>query len=105
MLLCAVGIASQGGLLPSGNSIVTDLALAEVYDADIAADRSWVECGSVEALKERQRTVRAKLLESIGGFPEPTSPNARVVGRVERDGYSIEKILFKSQPGFFVTVP
>lgn len=103
VLLCSVGIASQGGLLPSGNSIVTDLALAEVYDADIAADRSWVECGSVEALKDRQRAVRARLLESIGGFPEAAPLNTRVTGRVERDGYSIEKILFESQPGFFVT--
>ncbi len=46
---------------------------------------------------------RARFIEGLGGLPERTPLNARVVGALNRDGYRIEKIVFESQPGFFVT--
>lgn len=49
-----------------------------------------------------QRELKARLLESLGGFPVRTPLNGRVVGRIERDGIRVEKIIFESQPGFFV---
>jgi len=39
----------------------------------------------------------------LGGFPERTPLNAKVVGKEDRDGYRIEKILFESQPRHYVT--
>ena len=35
-------------------------------------------------------------------MPEKTPLNAKVFGRIERDGYSIEKVYFQSYPGFYV---
>lgn len=63
----------------------------------------------IEGIKTRAEAegyvteVREKIRKCFGPFPEKTPLNARVTGRVDRDGYSIEKILFESRPGFLVT--
>ncbi len=57
----------------------------------------------LDGLKRRQQYVRERMIRALGGFPERTPLNARVVGTLERGGYRIEKIVFESQPNFFVT--
>jgi cephalosporin-C deacetylase-like acetyl esterase len=57
----------------------------------------------LDGLASRQKYVRQRMIETLGGFPERTPLNPRVVGALERDGYRIEKIVFESQPNFFVT--
>jgi len=49
------------------------------------------------------RTIRGKIRESFGPFPEKTPLNARVTKIVERDAYKIENVLFESRPGFLVS--
>ena len=39
----------------------------------------------------------------MGGGFEKTPLNAKVLGSTQMDGFRIEKILFESQPQFFVT--
>ena len=56
-----------------------------------------------EAVTKRQAYVRERILKAIGGLPEQTPLNPRTVGVLKRDGYSIEKVIFESQPGLFVT--
>ncbi len=51
----------------------------------------------------RRPVVREKLIEALGGFPERTPLNARITGRIERDDYTIEKVVYESRPGFLVT--
>lgn len=52
----------------------------------------------------RRKKVRAGLIQALGGFPEERCPlNAEITGRIERDGYAIEKLLYQSRPGFYVT--
>ncbi len=43
------------------------------------------------------------MLEALGEFPEKTPLNAKVTGRIACDGYRIEKVIFESRPGLFVT--
>lgn len=50
-----------------------------------------------------QQRLRKEFLEHLGGFPERTLLNDRVVGVLEGDRYRIEKIIFESQPRHFVT--
>ncbi len=50
-----------------------------------------------------QKRIRKALLEGLGELPARTPLNAKVVGRQECEGYRIEKILFESRPGLFVT--
>jgi cephalosporin-C deacetylase-like acetyl esterase len=54
-------------------------------------------------LTHRQKYLRERLLEMIGGLPERTPLNARVVGRIEKGDVVIEKILYESLPRFYVT--
>ena len=78
--------------------------LGQVETADQAADQAFLALTTPANLTDRQRQLRARLLASFGGFPERRTPlNARVTGTVARDGYRIEKVLFESQPGLFVT--
>ncbi len=51
----------------------------------------------------RQKKVRAGLLKTIGEFPEKTPLNAKVTGVLQRDGYRVEKIIYESLPGYYVT--
>ena len=48
-------------------------------------------------------SVRAKIRQSFGPFPEKTPLNARVTSTVERDAYRIENVLFESRPGMIVS--
>ena len=49
------------------------------------------------------RSVRTKIRESFGPYPEKTPLNARLTKVVERDAYRIENLLFESRPGFLVS--
>ncbi|MBP3957024.1 acetylxylan esterase [Gemmata sp. G18] len=49
------------------------------------------------------RGVREKIAKCFGPFPEKTPLNAKVTGKLERDAYTIEKVIFESRPGFFIT--
>lgn len=56
-----------------------------------------------EQVRQRRAEVRRKLRASFGPLPERTPLNARLLGRVERPDYRIEKVLFESRPGLPVT--
>jgi dienelactone hydrolase len=60
---------------------------------------------SPEAWKERAEYVRRQLLVATGLWPMPTKTpaNAVIHGRVDRDGYTVEKVYLESYPGFYVT--
>src|SRR6185503_7813461 len=56
-----------------------------------------------EELKKRQETLRAKFIEALGGYPEKTPLNARVVGTLNGDGFRVEKVIYESRPNHHVT--
>src|SRR5437016_6213069 len=57
-----------------------------------------------EQARERQKFVRQRVLELIGGIPEYSGPlHARITGRISQPGFIIEKILWQSLPGLYVT--
>ena len=57
---------------------------------------------SVDAWRDRARHVREQLLVTMGLWPMPpkTPLNPRVYGKLERDGYTIEKVVLETLPGF-----
>jgi dienelactone hydrolase len=65
----------------------------EVY----SAIKSRADC------EKWQRERREFFIRQIGGFPEPTPLNAKIVGELEGEGYRVEKVLFESRPGHHVT--
>lgn len=58
----------------------------------------------LELWLERAVELREQVMMSAGlmPMPEKTALNARIFGRVEREGYSVEKVCFQSLPGFYV---
>src|SRR5437868_479650 len=65
--------------------------------------RTIARIGTMADLQKRQQYWRERMWTYMGGRPERTPLNARVVGALDRDGYRIEKIIFESRPGFYVT--
>jgi len=71
--------------------------LYEIRDKEIAklkTKQDWME---------RQTWVKEKLNDLIGPFPEKTPLNPRVTGILQKDGYRVEKVVYESMPGFYVT--
>jgi pimeloyl-ACP methyl ester carboxylesterase len=58
---------------------------------------------SKKAALEYQEHVRKGLRKTFGRKPAKTPLNARTVGTVERDAYTIEKVIFESRPNLPVT--
>ncbi|MGH9355902.1 MAG: alpha/beta hydrolase family protein, partial [Terriglobia bacterium] len=81
----------------------SDYLAAEVHKArprrvaELAAIRTPAE------LRSRQASVRARVWRLIGGPIEKTPLNATIVGSLQQNTYKVEKVIFQSQPGVFVT--
>ena len=58
--------------------------------------------GKADWLK-RQSIVAGKLNDILGAFPEKTPLNAEVTAIIDKGDYRIEKIIYESMPGFYVT--
>ncbi len=77
--------------------------LKELDAADARRRERLAALRTQAELQTLARRVRETFLAAIGGFPERTPLNAKVVGTVARRGYVIEKILFESRPRYYVT--
>lgn len=56
-----------------------------------------------ESLRAYQERLRKFMKWTLGEMPRRNPLNARVTGKIDEVGYTIENILFESQPGFHVT--
>jgi cephalosporin-C deacetylase-like acetyl esterase len=54
--------------------------------------------------ERRKQWVRQTILSLLGGLPDYSGPlNPRITGRLQSENYVIEKVIFESLPGFYVT--
>lgn len=51
----------------------------------------------------RQLEVKEKLSQLLGPMPDKTPLNARVTGVIKKKDYRVEKVIYESVPGFYVT--
>jgi cephalosporin-C deacetylase-like acetyl esterase len=60
---------------------------------------------TLDEWKQRRGELRRRLWKSLGNFPLDKRPalNARLTGTRAYDGYTVEKIVYESLPGLFVT--
>lgn len=56
-----------------------------------------------KAVDERRRWVRDTFRRLVGGEPERTPLHPRTLGVLERPGYRLEKLVYESRPGLFVS--
>ncbi len=54
--------------------------------------------------EQRRTALRRQMLAAWGGFPaQPCPLEPRIVGTLQRDGYRVEKIVFQTRPGIWMT--
>jgi cephalosporin-C deacetylase-like acetyl esterase len=78
--------------------------LDDIAAKDEAARRAEIAKITTRAQAEdRQAEVRQKIVVLMGGGFAKTPLNAKVLGSTEMDGFRIEKVVYESQPQFYVT--
>ncbi|MCW5550711.1 MAG: acetylxylan esterase [Verrucomicrobiae bacterium] len=96
------------GCLAVGVLVSSLLAPARAAEAEavvtLNTPRTFPEIRTREQWQLRAQEIRQQVLVSCGLWPLPakTTLNARVFGRIERDGYSVEKVYFETYPGFYL---
>src|SRR5215469_14914721 len=94
------------GPLPSGPRITPYLRYQaeQAWKQDEARQRAWDGIRDEASLRKVQNDLRQKLLQMIGGLPEEkTDLHAVITGKIPMDGFTIEKVVFQSLPGIYVT--
>jgi hypothetical protein len=65
---------------------------------------AWAGIGTEQELLKFQRELRKRLLDTIGALPAEKSPlNAHTTGQIQMQGFHIEKLVFESLPGIYVS--
>ena len=66
--------------------------------------KAWEEIHTEADLSRIQKKLRANLLAMLGGLPNKKTPlNPHITGRIQMSGFHIEKLIFESLPGIYVT--
>ena len=71
--------------------------------ADRAADAAWRRISSRAEYDAYRKAMWKRMVEAIGGFPEKTPLNAKVLASSAVGGVAVEKVVFESLPGVYVT--
>jgi Acetyl xylan esterase (AXE1) len=76
------------------------IAQHELQQREMAIDQIHTRAQA----ENRNRMVRRIMLEDLGGLPDYHGPlDARVTGSIDAGSYMIEKVIYESLPGFYVT--
>jgi cephalosporin-C deacetylase-like acetyl esterase len=87
----------------AGRAMMHEYLMTKVREAMDRREAAYEELKSREDLAAYQQRMREFFVDALGGFPERTPLNPRVVATEDRDGYRVEKVIFESQPRHFVT--
>ena len=64
----------------------------------------WAQIRTEDDLRRVQRKMEQDLLAMLGSLPSQRTPlRPRITGRIPMDGYHIEKLIYESLPGIYVT--
>ncbi len=76
----------------------------QAWKQDDQRRAAWGAIHDERELLRAQDELRQRLLQMIGGLPaEKTDLHARITGTIQMDGFSIEKLIFESLPGVYVS--
>lgn len=109
MILAIVGALIATNCLRAVEAVHGDADMMHRYLLGLAeqAAQKWQADYEARTTPEQveayQKQSRGRLVEALGGWPERAPLNAQVVGRIQRDGFAVEKVIFESQPHFHVT--
>jgi pimeloyl-ACP methyl ester carboxylesterase len=114
---CALPAAAQAGpppeaflVLPAatreGPSITPYLKYQTemAWSQDDQRRKTWAGIRTEQDLLRVQREIEAQLLAMLGGLPRERTPlRPQITGTIQMDGFRIEKLIFESLPGVYVT--
>jgi dienelactone hydrolase len=108
LLAAAVLLVAQEDLtvLQAGDrpkKMVEEYLLAECAKAFDARRKEIDAIKTPADVAKRGDSLRAKFIAALGGLPEKTPLNAKVVGTLSRDGYRVERVIYESRPNHHVT--
>ena len=83
--------------------MLQEWAVEQVRQAEARGDAARERLASRADAEAYVASVRQRIAESLGPLPARTPLNAKVVGSVAGQGFTIEKIIFESRPDFWVT--
>ena len=88
----------------SGSTGTAQTNSSKANPVDLNTPRSFPAIDSAQQWENRANEIRQQVLVSCGLWPLPEKKPiaAQVFGRIERDGYSIEKVYFETWPGLFL---
>lgn len=107
--LAVPAVADELAVLPSQLDGTAPKEMMHAYlmrRAQAALDRREAEYEKLktpEQVAAYQDRLRQFFVATLGGFPERTPLNAKVVAKQAFDGYRIEKVIYESQPHHLVT--
>ncbi|WP_164103289.1 alpha/beta hydrolase family protein [Candidatus Laterigemmans baculatus] len=106
-LACILACTAVQASLAGGAEPEADRRLQQFFADQVAEIESTTFAGidSAEAWQERRQELLLQLREMLGlnPWPERTPLNAKTRGKLEGDGYIVERVLFQSRPGLYVT--
>lgn len=82
---------------------VQEYFVEQVRQVERAANAARARLKTKADAEAYVKSVRERIMSCFGPFPEKTPLNPRVTGKLERDAYTVEKVIFESRPGFLVT--
>ena len=93
------------GFLLSSSAIAHAADIRLQAPKELNGDFPFTPPNSLNEWDTRKDYVRRQILVAEGLWPMPTKTplNPVIHGKIERDGYTVEKVYFESTPGFFVT--
>ncbi len=114
VVLCAWGLSAEPKaddfrVLPAKIDGIAPQAMVHAYwmrQAREALNRRTAEYEKLKTPEQwaaHQERMRKFFVAQLGGFPERTPLEPQRISRLERDGYSIERVIYQSQPGHYVT--
>jgi dienelactone hydrolase len=77
--------------------------LKETLDACGLWRKRYEQLKTPEQIAKYQKRQKTFFAKQLGAWPKRTPLNPRVVGKVQRPGFTVEKIVFESQPKHYVT--
>jgi cephalosporin-C deacetylase-like acetyl esterase len=88
---------------PAASTLFYASLQQQAYAALDRRRTAYEELKTEEQIKAYQLHLKTLFTQQLGGFPDRTPLNPRVVGKLAGDGCQIEKVIFESQPRHHVT--
>ncbi len=103
-LICALpAVCCRAESYPNYPRCLPDFLRGLAADACARRAAAIEELRTAERVEARQQWARATFWKLIGGMPERTPLAARTTGGFERERYRLEKLVYQSRPGEWIS--